>query len=296
MNNSLLYLLTVFIWGSTWIGIKYQLGVVDPFVSIGHRFALAAVLVFLLLGLRRDWQRLALRDHGFLLLQAICLFSMNYACIYTATQDLTSGLVAVVFSTMVIINPLNATLLLGAPFSPAVLAGGVVGLAGMVGVFWPELEALDFSDRNFVALLICLAGTLLASLGNMVAARNTARGLPVLTCNAWGMAYGAVIVYLLALATGASITLDTSTAYLASLVYLAVFGSVLAFWAYVVLIGRIGPDRAAYTSLLFPVVALLISTLVEDYRWTWSAILGLTLVLLGNWLVMRRSASRTEAA
>ncbi len=291
MNNSLLYLATVFIWGSTWIGIKYQLGVVDPFVSIGHRFGLAAALVFLLLALRGERLALSLRDHGFLLLQAICLFSMNYACIYTATQDLTSGLVAVVFSTMVIINPINASLFLGARLTPAVLVGGAIGLVGMVGVFWPELETLDLTDRTFAAVLTCLAGTFLASLGNMVAARNTTRGLPVLTCNAWGMAYGAAVIYLLALATGASITLDTSAPYLVSLAYLAVFGSVLAFWAYVVLIGRIGPDRAAYTSLLFPVVALLISTALEGYQWTGSAILGLALVLLGNWLVMRRSAA-----
>ena len=104
MNTAVLYALTVLIWGSTWIGIKYQLGVVDPLVSIGHRFALAAVLVLLWLAVRREWRSLTLRDHGFLLLQALCLFSMNYVCIYTATQDLTSGLVAVVFSSMVIMN------------------------------------------------------------------------------------------------------------------------------------------------------------------------------------------------
>ena len=160
-------------------------------------------------------------------------------------------------------------------------------MLGMVGVFWPELNSLDLSDASFRALLFCLGGTVLASMGNMIGVRNQRRQIPVLVCNAWGMLYGAAVMYLLAILRGQVITLEWTSAYLLLLVYLALFGSVVAFWAYITLMGRIGADRAGYGNLLFPVVALLISTLVESYRWTLPALLGLGLILLGNWLVMR---------
>jgi drug/metabolite transporter (DMT)-like permease len=259
-------------------------------VSIGHRFMLAALLIFGFLLLTRRLQRISLRDHAFVLLQGLCLFCINYVFIYTATAQLTSGLVAVVFSTMVILNMVNGAIFLGMPATTAVAVGGAVGLLGMVGVFMPELQALDLSDATFRALLMCFAGTCFASLGNIVAARNQRQKLQVLSCNAWGMFYGALVLYAAALLLGHDLAVAWQPAYLLSLVYLSVFGSVVAFWAYVTLIGQIGADRASYTSLLFPVVALLISTVVEGYQWTWLAAAGLALVLFGNWLVMRRTS------
>lgn len=288
MNNLVLYLLTVLIWGSTWIAIKYQLGDVSPLVSIAHRFALAGLLIFAWLLARRELARMSWQDHGFILLQGLCLFCINYLFIYNATLQLTSGLVAVVFSCMVILNMLGSALFLGAPVSWAVGLGALVGMAGMVGVFLPELEALDLTDANFRALLLCFAGTCSASLGNILSVQLHRRRLSVLSCNAWGMLYGALTLYLAALILGEDIRLDYSPAYLLSLGYLALFGSVIAFWAYLTLIGRIGADRASYTTLLFPLVALLISTLVEGYQWTLVGFGGLCLVLAGNWLVMRR--------
>ena len=290
MNNLVLYLLTVLIWGSTWIAIKYQLGDVSPLVSIAHRFALAGLLIFAWLLARRELLRMGWRDHGFILLQGLCLFCINYVFIYHATMQLTSGLVAVVFSCMVILNMFGSALFLGVPLSWTVGLGALVGMAGMVGVFLPELEALDLTDANFRALLLCFAGTCSASLGNILSAQLHRRRLPVLSCNAWGMVYGALTLYLAALILGEDIRLDYSASYLLSLVYLALFGSVIAFWAYLTLIGRIGADRASYTTLLFPLVALLISTVVEGYQWTLIAFAGLCLVLAGNWLVMRRGS------
>ncbi len=291
MNNLALYLLTVLIWGSTWIAIKYQLGDVEVMVSIAHRSMLAAALMAVYLLLRRQSMRLSLRDHGMTLLMGLLLFSCNYIFIYTGTEGLPTGLVAVVFSTMVILNMVNGALFLGLPLSGMVAIGSALGLAGMAALFLPELEGFSLSDAGFRSLLLCLGGTLCASLGNIVAARNIRAGLPVLVTNTWGMFYGASTLYLLALMTGRSIELAWNPQYLLSLLYLAVFGSVVAFWAYVTLIARIGPDRAAYTSLLFPVVALLISTVVEGFHWSPLALLGIGLVLAGNWLVMRRGAA-----
>ena len=110
--------------------------------------------------------------------------------------------------------------------------------------------------------------------------------LTVLICNAYGMIYGAIAMYLAAFLGGVPITVDWNPVYLCSLVYLAVFGSIIAFWAYITLIGRIGADRAGYSNLVYPLVALLISTLVEGYQWSLGALLGVALVVFGNWLVM----------
>ena len=291
MNNAILYILTVFIWGSTWIGIKYQLGVVSPLVSIGHRFALAALMIFAFLWLRGGLQRLPLRDHLFVALQGLCLFCINYVFIYHGTQTLTSGLVAVVFSTMVILNLLGSAAFLGTRASPVVAVGGLIGLLGMVGVFYPELESLSLTDQTVQALLLVFFGTLSASAGNLLAVRNQRHQVPLLLCNGWGMLYGTLVVYAAALLLGQEIRVDYSASYLLSLLYLSLFGSVVAFWAYLSLVANIGADRAAYSSLLFPIVALLISTLFESYAWTWMSLAGFALVLLGNWLVMRRGAA-----
>lgn len=287
MSTWFLYSLTVLIWGSTWIGIKYQLGVVDPMASIAHRFALAALIILLYLLARRQSLRLEARHHPFLLLQGLFLFSGNYFFVYNAEMVLASGLVSVVFAGIMMFNVLNGAIFLGNPVRTGVVVGGLIGLAGMGMVFWPELNAFNFSDQNFVALLYCLAGTLLASLGNIIAARNKLHDLPLLVGNVWAMGYGAVAMYLAALLSGATISFDTSPAYVLSLLYLVIFGSVIAFWAYLTLVGNIGADRAGYANLLFPLVALAISTAIEGYQWTLVAILGMALVLIGNWVVMR---------
>jgi drug/metabolite transporter (DMT)-like permease len=289
MSSAFLYISTVAIWGSTWIAIRYQLGEVAPMVSIAHRFALAALMLLALTLPARRLARLSLRDHGFVLLQGLSLFSVNYLFIYAAAAQLTSGLIAVVFSTMVILNILGGALFLGLPVRPAVAFGAACGMAGIAAVFLPELRGADLAGGGLRALLLCAAGTVCASLGNMIAARNHRRQLPVLTCNTWGMFYGSLTLYGAALLSGESITVAFDAPYLLSLLYLSLFGSVIAFWAYITLIGQIGPDRASYATLLFPVVALLLSTLFEGYRWTPMAAGGLLLVLGGNWIAMRRN-------
>ncbi|MFN2287076.1 MAG: DMT family transporter [Chromatocurvus sp.] len=289
MNTTLLYIYTVLVWGSTWIAIKFQLGDISPIVSIAHRSGLSALIMLAVMLPARRLTRLGLRDHLFVAAQGLSMFSVNYLFIYAAADELTSGLIAVVFSTMVILNIINGALFMRVPVSPAVVVGAILGLAGMACVFLPELRAVDFSPTAVRALLLCGLGTLCASAGNIIAVRNHRHQLPVLSCNVWGMFYASIALYGLAAVRGEQIGVAWNAQYIGSLLYLSVFGSVLAFWAYVTLIGRIGPDRASYTTLLFPIVALLISTVVEGYQWTLWALVGLCLVLSGNWIAMRRS-------
>lgn len=288
MTNLLFYLATVLIWGSTWLAIKFQLGLVDPVQSVAWRFLLAAAVLFAWCLVRRLPLRYSGRDQLFMLLQGLLLFGFNYLLFYIAELYLASGLAAVVFSTLVIFNLLNGALWLGHRIEPRVVAGALCGLCGILLVFWPELAGLELSGSGVLGLGLCFAATYLASLGNIVSARNQRRRLPIIQSNAYGMAYGALAMLLVSLVGGRPLQFDPSPAYLGSLIYLALFGSVMAFGCYLALLGRIGAERAAYVTLLFPLVALLLSTLFEGYHWSPPALLGVPLILIGNLLALRR--------
>jgi drug/metabolite transporter (DMT)-like permease len=292
-QNLFLYLFTVLIWGSTWLAIKFQLGSVDPILSVVYRFTLASLILLAFAGLRKINLRFTARQHLFFALQGALLFSINYLLVYLAEQRLTSGLVAVIFSTLVFMNILIGALFLGTPVRWNVLVGALIGLVGITLVFLPELTAFSLQDSGFVGLLLSLGGTLSASFGNIVAARNQREGLPVVQINAFGMGYGAILMIIVAWITGANFTFEMTPAYILSLVYLSVFGSVIAFGAYLTLLGRIGADRAAYSSLLFPIVALGLSMLFEGYQWSLPALVGVLLVLVGNFIVLSKQPKRT---
>jgi drug/metabolite transporter (DMT)-like permease len=283
-----LYAATVLFWGTTWIAMKYQVGVVAPELSVAYRFSIAAAVVFF-------WalaahQRLAFggRVHLLLAVMGLCMFSFNFYFFYRAAAFMTSGLLAVVFSMTVVLNILNGWIFLGRRAAPRTLVAAALGLAGIAALFWPEIERFDLADDGARGLLLSLAGTLCFSLGNIASARAQMQGLPVLSCNAWGMTYGAIIMYGVAFLGGAPFVFEATLSYGAALLYLALCGSVLAFGAYLTLLGRIGADRAGYVTVLFPLVALAISTVVEDYHWSPLALAGVGLVLAGNLLVLLR--------
>jgi drug/metabolite transporter (DMT)-like permease len=286
MHNSLLYLITVFIWGSTWLAIKFQLGVVAPELSIAYRFALASAMLFAFSLIRRLPLRFDLRAHAFIALQGFLLFSLNYIMVYTAELYLTSGLVAIVFSMVIIMNVVFGAIFLHNPIRLRVVFGAVVGLIGLALVFWPELTTFDLSRERALGLVVAFIGALSASLGNVTSARNQRHGLPVVQTNAFGMAYGAAFMLALALFRGARLEFDLSFGYVTSMLYLAMFGSVIAFGSYLSLLGRIGPDRAAYVTVLFPIVALPLSTLFEGMTWDLNQLAGVSLVILGNAIVL----------
>lgn len=289
MANFFFYTMTVLIWGSTWLAIKYQLGVVDPALSVAYRFALAAAMLFAWCLLTRRRLRFNRSEQFFMALQGTFLFALNYLFFYLAELQLTSGLAAVVFSTIVIMNLLNSRLFLGTPVELKVLLGGGLGMLGLMLLFWPELLRFDAAGETLLALGYSFLATYLASLGNILSARNQKHGLPIMQTNAFGMAYGALLMLLIGLLFGQPLIIDPSTGYLASLVYLALFGSVIAFGCYLSLVGRIGPGRAAYTTLLFPLVALVLSMIWEDYQWSLPAVAGILLILCGNYLALTRN-------
>ena len=286
MQNTLLYLVTVFIWGSTWLAITYQLGVVPPEWSVAYRFFLAAALLFIYSKLRGLQLRFTLREQFFIALQGLLLFSANYILVYYSELYITSGMVSVLFSSIIVFNVFFGALLLRSPVRGRVLLGSLVGISGLALIFWPEMQGLDLQGTRLLGLGLALLSALSASLGNIVSARNQQNRLPVIQTNAYGMLYGAILTSVVALLRGAPLAFDGSAGYLGSLFYLALFGSVIAFGSYLTLLGRIGADRAAYVTVLFPVIALLLSALFENLQLDWVQFSGFALVILGNGLVV----------
>jgi drug/metabolite transporter (DMT)-like permease len=291
MHTATLYLATVFIWGSTFFAIKLQLGEVPSEVSVAYRFALAAVILLVWCWLKKLPMRFGVREHLWMMVQGLTLFGVNYMVVYWATADLTSGLIAVVFSTIVLMNIANSALFFGRRPAASVMAGALLGLAGISLVFLPELSVLSADGSSLKGMLLSLLATYIASLGNMVSTRNQLAKIPVLQANAFGMMYGALALGLIAWAQDIPFVFETTWRYTGSLFYLALFGSIVAFGSFLTLLGRIGAERAAYCMVLFPVVALGISTLFEGYRWSSESVLGVALVLTGNVLIL---ISRTQ--
>ena len=288
-HSASLYLSSVLIWGSTWFAIKFQLGVVAAEVSLVYRFGIAAILLLLFCILSGRGLSYTPRQHAFIALQGLFLFSSNYLVFYWATELLTSGIVALMFSTVILMNIVNGALFMGSRVRPRVILGASFGIAGIAAIFWAEVSGVGDNADTWRGLWMCLLATWFASVGNIISARNQKNGIPVIQTNAWGMGYGALIMAIYALMSGANFNYEPTLSYSLSLIYLSVFGSILAFGAYLTLVGRIGADKTAYAAVLFPVIALGISTVLEDYQWTSGAIFGFALVLLGNYIVLTRA-------
>jgi drug/metabolite transporter (DMT)-like permease len=292
--NIFLYLLTVLIWGTTWIAITFQLGTVPAPVSIAYRFWLAAaVLMAFLLITRKPWWP-PRQAWPYLFAQGIALFCVNFLCFYYASQWVTSGLEAVVFSTAPLWNAINGRIFLGRPIRRQVMMGALLGLGGIVLLFAPQMAGHWNDSKVLMGLALTLGGTLCFSCGNLLSSRMQTMGLTPSLTNTWAMLIGSTTLGVAALAMGMPFALDPSPRYLGALLYLAIPGSVIGFTAYLLLVGRIGPDRAAYSTVLFPIVALTISTIYEGYHWTPLALCGLALVLAGNLLAFLQPASRAK--
>lgn len=288
MQVFILYAIVVLIWGSTWAAIPFQFGIVAEEVSVAYRFALGSLTLFAYAAISGRQVRIPIRQYGMVIITGSLMFSANYLFTYFSINYVTSGLVAVAFSLLVVCNAFFERLFFGKPLERRLLYASMLGIAGISCLFWPEVASLDLADRSVIGLLLALVAVVFASLGNMAAVVSTGRKLPVVAVNAHGMAWGALTSTIVALVAGRDFNFSTETDYLLSLAYLAIFGSAVAFGCYLALMRTIGSARAAYTSVLFPIIALLISTFVEDYRWSVLAVIGILFIIAGNWLALTK--------
>ena len=221
-------------------------------------------------------------------LLGVLLFSLNYWLVYVAEVHLTSGIVAVLFSSIVFMNIANGAIFLKTPVQRNMVAGAVIGIAGIGIIFMPEIQTFNLSDKGIFGLVICLISVLLASFGNITSARNTQHNIPVVQANAFGMGYGAIVLAVIAFCLGKEFTFVADAAYIGSLVYLSIFASIIAFGSYLTLIGSIGADKASYAIMVVPAFALILSSMFEGYVWQSSAVIGIALVVAGNFLALTR--------
>ncbi|HEV2505736.1 MAG TPA: DMT family transporter [Mesorhizobium sp.] len=282
-----LYALTVIAWSLSWYAIEFQVGTVANEVNIVWRFAIATVLMFGWVVLKRGQLRFALADHMRFVALGVLMFSSNFLLFYYGAGYLVSGLLSVVFSLASVMNMMLGAVVMREKPSPRILLGGLTGFCGIALMFLPEIVGHDLGGGTLVGLAFCVAGTLSFCIGNVISAAGMRKGLPLVSMNAWGMFYGTLWSAILALLMGRTFTVVPTVAYFGSLLFLAVVSTIMGFAAYLTLLGRIGAARAGYATVMFPIFALLVSTVLEDYRWTAFAIAGLALVAIGNVLVVR---------
>jgi drug/metabolite transporter (DMT)-like permease len=300
MSNIALFLTSAFIWGSTWLMITFQLGVVAPLISVVYRFFLASLILFGYCLWRRQSFSFSRSDHFWILVQGLMLFGFNYWLTYIGITKITSALAAILSTSIVYFNVVFARLFLGDKIKAEVVVGASIGVIGIILIFLPEVqfgqagsqpnETIDwiavFNSQAWAGIWMILAGSIFASLGNIASAKTQRRKIPVLQANALGMGYASILLALVATASGLNFEFEWTFSYFGSLIYLALFGSVIAFGAFLTLLGKIGPDKAGYISLVYPVIAMIFSTFFEGYQWTTAGVLGLFIILFGNYIAM----------
>ena len=285
-----LYATVVILWGASWLPLRLQLGVVSPEVSGVWRFLLGGLIVFGWLIAIKGRLRFPLADHARFAILGATMFSFNFISAYYAGFHLNGGLLAVLFSLTAVVNPIYAALLGRGGLNLRIVAGALIGIIGVALLFGPKIVAVDGQAGTLTGVALMLLSTFIFCTGNMFSAAFQARGLPVLSTNAWSMLYGTAFIALLALVNGQPFIVEWTPKYVLSILWLAVAGTAIGFFAYVTLIGRIGTGRTGYVTVLMPLVALVLSTFFEGYVWTIYAFIGVALVMIGNAIVLSSSA------
>ena len=288
MNNYILFLITLFCWSPTWYLIKFQLGYVDPLVSVFYRFLIAAIIIFIYLVIKNKNLKFSINHHFWFLFFGTCLYSINYVFFYLSNTYLISAFPAIVFSTVVIMNILGEKFYFNKKPSLKTLIGAIIGMIGIIIIFNEEIFNFSLSEGTHIGLFLALIGTFCASTGNMVHQRNLNNNFPPIQTIAYAMLYGSLVTLFVTKIRGAELLFEYSVSYISSLLYLAIFGSIFAFISYLKLLEKVGPGRAGYVGVVMPVLALIISTIFEKLEWQTDLIIGLPILIVGAVLVINQ--------
>ena len=288
MKNYILFLITLFCWSPTWYLIKFQLGYVDPLLSVFYRFLIAAIIIFIYLILKKKNLKFSISYHFWFLFFGTCLYSINYVFFYLSNTYLISAFPAIVFSTVVIMNILGETFYFKKKPSSKTLIGAIIGMIGVIVIFNDEIFNFSLEQGTHIGLFLAMIGTFCASTGNMVHQRNLNNNFPPIQTIAYAMLYGSLVTFLITKARGAELLFEYSLSYIGSLLYLSIFGSIFAFISYLKLLEKVGPGRAGYVGVVMPVLALIISTIFERLEWQIDLIIGLPILIIGAVLVINQ--------
>ncbi len=294
MSNTTLYGICVLIWGTTWFAITAQIAVLAPEAGVAIRFGLAALVLMTACHLRGTRLRYPPRVHALFIAQGLAAFCASYVCVYQAERFVVSGVVAVGYAASPLFGLVLARVCLGSRMSARVALGGVVGIAGVALIFWHEFARLTLSQHVVWGAELTMVSVLLASMGTIAAAAYHRHGVSGWGPLAWSMSYGSAGALLFALAIGTPWNWSWHPAFLGSLLYLSLFGSIAAFGAYIALVRRVGPAKAGYIGVLTPVVALVISSAYEGFIWTGLTVAGIALAIVGNVIALWPGTSVAE--
>jgi len=283
------FILVSVIWGGTWIAITWQIAHVPPAWSVAYRFLLGALILFSICFFTGRRLRYGLKQHGFLLMMGASQFMLNFNFVYAAERHIVSGIVAVSYALLIVPNAILAWIFLKQRVSWQLVIGAGLGIAGVVLLFLNELQT-GLGSNVELGMVLVVCGIMCASIANVLQGSQIARSFDMLGMLAWAMAYGAGMDVLFAYATSGPPQWEWSLPYVGGLFYLSVFGSAIAFTIYFDMIRRVGPARAAYSSIVVPFIAMAISTSVENYRWTQLAIAGALLTIFGLYIALKRPA------
>lgn len=286
LSNSALFAVVVLIWGSTWLAITFQFGEIDPILSVGLRFTLAAVILGLYCFFRKLSLHLPSHIHFKMAAAGLCLYALDYTLLYHSQQYILSAIVAVMSSCMVYINVILRRVLLKKPMRREVVIGASFGMLGITLIFLPEFAKIKADHLLLIGIALAFTSFFFASLGNVISEQILDHGTPVIQMNFWAMSYGVVFIFAFAWFKGVQWSVPSNPSYYLSMLYLSVFGSVLAFGAYMKLVRQMGSDKSAYVVLVYPIVALILSTVFEGYQWHIEAVIGVFVVLVGNGIAM----------
>lgn len=286
-SNLQLFAACVLIWGTTWLAITFQLGSVAPEASVFYRFLLASLMIFAYCLARGLKLRYSPREHAWIALFGILMFSASYILIYYAEEHVVSGLVAVGYSASPLLGMLGVRVFFGTPMTWKLAAGSALGIIGITLVFLPEFAKLQSGGDTAKGAIYTAIAVVLSALGSVVAQRNQQVKLPLWQTMAWGMLYGALFAIAIAVASGKSLGFEATLPYVLSLLYLTILGSIVAFAGYLTLLERIGAARAGYIGVMTPIVALVISAAFEGFGWQLLTLAGIAVSVAGNVLILR---------
>ena len=290
MNSTIfLFIATLLCWGPTWYVIKFQLGVVDPMVSVFYRFFLASIIILSFCKLKNFRIKFSFKEHFLIAVLGVLLFNINYVIFYLSTQYLISGFVALCFSSILFMNVINNIIFHRNLPNIMTILGGAIGTLGLIFIFYEEISNFTLSSTTSFGIFLGIIATYFASLGNLVSAYTSKIKLPVVPVTGYGMLYGSLSLFIYLLVKDTPFQFDLSLSYNLSLIYLSIFGSVFGFSLYLTLIKKIGSNDAAYVAIIMPLIALLVSTIFENLIWNLNLVIGAIMIILGNILILKKN-------
>lgn len=287
MITTLCFLSVSIFWGLTWYACKIQaLSHIPVMQSVGYRFVLSAGLIYLFCKFRKDSMVFSKKDHLSFAAQGLFLYFLSYHFFFNAFFFVSSGLASVVFSTLVFMNVVNNRIFLKTPFSARVVFGGGIGFFGMLLVFSPSLVYCDSYQNTLIGLLLCFCATYFASIGTLISQRNQNSSITLSQRMTFSMLYGGLFSLIVSLLSGDALVFSRDLSYLGATAYLIIFGSILGFGCYLKLIEIVGSAKAAYTTMINPIIALTVSGFLEGFTWEVVTVIGILLILIGCGVVL----------